>query len=205
MKPLSPLVIAAISLASGITSAEIKEIPPEEMTEAYIKDTTVIVRKQKPVEEGSDKTSVIKVSPLEQEFSEGTALQQQNPASSANLPQESLYLTEQRETELLNQQMYAIQGPGADPLKQVRDEALRTALNLQPGEEIDYDNLSFPSSIPSNVIPPIGTDVATSPDHFVISIPNNGNYNTNNYVTPGGEYEINITPDEITFRLNTPQ
>jgi len=43
--------------------AEIVEIPPEEMTEEYIKDTTVIVRKKAPVP-ANEKRTLIRVSAL---------------------------------------------------------------------------------------------------------------------------------------------
>ena len=59
-------------LAMPFANAEIVEIPAEEMTESYIKDTTVIIRKQAP-SEISKTRSVIRVSPIEDDFSEGEA------------------------------------------------------------------------------------------------------------------------------------
>ncbi|WP_420590858.1 hypothetical protein [Bacterioplanoides sp.] len=206
MKNFTMSLIAFSLFASTFTVAEIREIPPEEMTEAYIRDTTVIVRKQKPTDEQSNEANaVIRVSPLEQDFSEGEATASTTQNNEYSPLPEQQYLGEHHTMELLNQVAYSFRAPQADENKEVRDNALRAALNLQPGEAIDYDNLRFPSQIPDGVIPPLGTDVSTSPSQFVLSIPNTGNYTPKNYVTPGGEYQIDITPDRINFTINAPQ
>lgn len=202
---LSPLML----LVSHITLAEIKEIPPEEMTEAYIRDTTVIVRQQEISTDEEIKPSVIRVSPLEEGFSEGKDLARtQTELDRPNNRPDSQYLSEHHETELLNQQAYAFRAPSADPLQQSRSEALASAsveLEKLTGQKIDLNNPQFPTGIPTSITPPTGTTLSSAPGQFVISIPNNSNYPSRNYRTPGGEYEINITPDTIDLRLTPPQ
>lgn len=206
MKNLTTTLVGCSLLLNLTATAEIREIPPEEMTEAYIRDTTVIVRKQQPDPEHNNKiNAVIRVSPLEDDFSEGETTASATSANEYTPVAEQQYLGEHHSMELLNQVAYSFRAPLADENKEVRDNALRAALNLQPGEEIDYNNLRFPNQIPDGTIPPLGTGVNTSPSQFVLSIPNNGNYTPRNYATPGGEYQIDITPDRINFTLNAPQ
>ena len=206
MKKLIHSLIASSLPLSLCAVAEIREIPPEEMTEAYIRDTTVIVRKQQPSQGHNDKSNaVIRVSPIDQDYSEGEATASSASNTEYAVQPEHQYLGEHHTMELLNQVAYSFRAPEADENKEARDDALRAALNLQPGETIDYDSLRFPSQIPDGVIPPLGTDVSTSPSQFVLSIPNTNNYTPKNYVTPGGEYQIDITPDSISFTINTPQ
>lgn len=200
-------LFALLLLSPAFVLADIQEIPPEEMTEAYIKDTTVIVRKQEQAKStGNDKTT-IRVTPLEQGFSEGESLSQQTPANGpVDTPDD--YLSEHHETVLLQQSDYQFTAPGLDPLQLSREQALRSAsgeLQALNGETIDLNNPQFPSSIPSSINPPMGTDLSSTPGQFVISIPNNNNYANRSYTTPNGEYQIDITSDRIDFRLNIPQ
>lgn len=200
---LTLFAIGSVTSAQFI-QAEITEIPPEEMTEAYIKDTTVIIRKQKVQPQSKQNTSVIRVSPLEDDFSEGESTRAHVTAPATELPSEQRYLGEHHQAELLNQVAYSFRGPAADENKEIRDDALRAALNLQPGEPIDYNTLSFPSTIPTGVIAPLDTSVSTQPGSFVLSIPNTGNYAPTSFSTPGGEYDVNITPERINFGINVP-
>lgn len=48
---LAGAVLSLSIAASPLTFAEITEIPAEEMTESYIRDTTVIVRKKAPTQQ----------------------------------------------------------------------------------------------------------------------------------------------------------
>jgi len=194
-------------VASMATHADIEEISPEELTEAYIKDTTVIIRKQTADEVQNSQPAIIKVSPLQETFSEGETLSEQ-PAQSVIPEVSDNYLFERHEQELLNQSAYNFQAPVLDPHQNSREQALQSAsaeLQALTGETIDLNNPAFPTGIPDAIVPPIGTALSSSSGEFVISIPNNNAYPSRSYQTPNGEYQIDITPDRIDFRLSIPQ
>ena len=188
-----------------LAGAEIREIPAEEMTEAYISDTTVIVRKKQPQEDSSEqktKTSV-RVSPSQEAYREG-----ENTAAEHN--QSEILMTgdnraERTATELSSQQAYDFSVPDLDPQQAARDAYLRDILGLEAGTPIDYSNLQFPTSISTDITPPAGVGYDIAPGQFAISIPNAGNYPERRYATPGGEYQVDVTPSEIIFIINLPQ
>ena len=202
---LSVLTLASLSIS---VNADIREIPSEELTESYIENTTVIVRKQEKAETANEAKRVIKVSPLEDDFSEGEDLATRTKQPLDTLPANDEYLGERQSNALANQAIYNFQSPTLDPLQASRNEALQAAsieLQALTGETIDLANPTFPTQIPESIVPPIGTGISSSPGSFVFSIPNSNGYPSDNFSTPGGEYQINITPDTIDFQLNVPQ
>ncbi|UXD87618.1 hypothetical protein [Thalassolituus hydrocarboniclasticus] len=201
--PLS-LILPASILISASAQAEITEIPPEEMTEAYIKDTTVIVRRQpaaQKAENGQGDTS-LRVSPLDKPYSESDQLKGGTEVPSQIADQ---YLSEQRDNALLSQSTYDFQTPTLDPQQALREEYLRDVLGLEPGTPIDYNNLQFPTTITPDNPPPAGLGYVIAPGQFSISIPNSDNINAQTHQTPGGEYQVEVTPSEIIFTINLPQ
>lgn len=202
---LSALLGVALSPSAW---ADIREIPSEELTDSYIENTTVIIRKREAAQPSGDQKRVIKVSPLEDDFSEGEQLATQTQEPLDSLPISDEYLGERLNNELANQAIYNFQSPALDPLQASRNEALQAAsieLQALTGESIDLNNPAFPSLIPESIVPPIGAGISSSPGSFVFSIPNSNGYPSDSFSTPGGEYQINITPDRIDFQLNAPQ
>ncbi|MCD8524114.1 MAG: hypothetical protein LRY66_12825 [Saccharospirillaceae bacterium] len=201
--PLTLLLPVSI-LTSITTQAEITEIPAEEMTEAYIRDTTVIVRKQPAGQPAKDHQSdaSLRVSPLDQPYDESADLK-----GGSEVPAQIMdaYLAEQRNNALLNQNAFEFRSPSLDPQQALRDEYLRDVLGLEPGAPIDYSNLQFPTNITPDITPPAGIGHTIAPGQFAISIPNSDNINAQTHQTPGGEYRIDVTPSEIIFTINLPQ
>ncbi|WP_430462396.1 hypothetical protein ACQUQU_06295 [Thalassolituus sp. LLYu03] len=196
------LAATALLTAPGI-NAEIREIPAEEMTEAYIRDTTVIVRKKEGKDdEGQSRQRTVTIKPLEQGYNEGENLNSSQATGSGGVSSDS-YQAETIANELAVQSSYNF--TVVDPSQAQREETLRQVLGLEPGTPIDYNNLSFPTDVVTNTTPPAGVSSAITPGQFSISIPNSGNYQTQNFQTPGGEYQVNVTPSQITFTLNLPQ
>lgn len=195
---LTLLFAGTLLLLPGVTQAEIREIPAEEMTEAYIKDTTVIVRKKKTEESGSE--TEVKVKPLTDQFSEGESLNaSRNDSGSA---------ADNYQAEMINSDLAIRNSTGynaTDPLQAQREAYLRQVLGLDPGTPIDYNKLAFPTDISTDITPPPGIGSVITPGQFSISIPNNGSYQPQSIQTPGGEYQVNITPSNITFTLSLPQ
>lgn len=192
------LLFAGTLLLPGVTLAEIREIPAEEMTEAYIKDTTVIVRKKKTEENGTG--TEVKVKPLADQFSEGESLNANRSDSGG--------AADNYQAEMINNDLAIRNSTGydaTDPLQAQREAYLRQVLGLDPGAPIDYNKLAFPTNVSTDITPPAGIGSVITPGQFSISIPNNGNYQSQNIQTPGGEYQVNITPSNITFTLNLPQ
>ncbi|MEK9711056.1 MAG: hypothetical protein VW258_00665 [Thalassolituus sp.] len=196
-------ILVGAALLSPLAQAEIQEIPAEEMTESYIRDTTVIVRKQAPTVENTQRT-LIRVSPLEDDFSEGESVSD----STAEIRQ--MYeampgdMTAQTEYEFYRVNQVIPTTPEYDPDRYANDAKLREVLGLSPNEAIDYNNLS------NLALPTVGPDGETVPDgmtinpgSFQIVIPNTNGYPSESHLTPNGEASINVTPENITFQFNT--
>lgn len=193
----------SLLLASAASQAEITEIPPEEMTEAYIKDTTVIIREAEEDELKKIIRALITVFPIEENYSEGNSvaddtelsIQQQAFAQMSNVEQQQ-YLLEVA-------QQIAYQSPDLDPDRHANDEFLRQILNLDAGAPIDYENLQFPEglgAVSGNNI--IFTQQGGNSLQLVIQ--NANGYSPTSFSTPNGEFDVNITPDQINFSINIP-
>lgn len=196
------LTAMLLGLFTQLARTEIQEIPAEEMTEAYIRDTTVILQKMEESETESPETErVIRVSPLDDDFSEGKYLQEQSRLSPELATPDNQHLKEQNQIQLQRQSRFTFIPPRVDPHRASREEAVRSALGLTANQPVDLSRLSFPGS-PGDVTPPAGTNLTTSPRQFVISIPNINGHPARTFTAPGGEYQIDISPDKIDFKVN---
>lgn len=209
MNTVSNLIIltgsASLMLLSSISYAGIREIPPEEMTEAYIRDTTVIVPRQQTGQEQSGHS--IQIKPLDTlPATSGTAAPGDDSSARPDLtPLSDQYLSEQRNQSLQQQLNPQYQQPPFDPYQAQRDEYLRAILGLESGVPIDYSQLQFPTSAVPDIPPPAGIGHTIAPGQFSISIPNSSNYAPVTHQTPGGEYQVEVTPSDIIFTINLPQ
>lgn len=205
----SILLATALSLAAVNTvSADIQEISPEEMTETHIRDTTVIIKKQQPSQK-SPTTINVKVMPNEAGELDSMDDPNQNAVRRPDLtPLSDAYMSEQRERSLQQQQSNVNRLP-YDPSQIERQHNLNKIwkeFNLQGDIPTDYGNLTFPTTIdPSGGNIPAGTDLSIGKHDFSISIPNTNNYKPSTQQSPNGEYQINITNDNIKFIINLPQ
>ncbi len=209
MKKISLLATALLTaFFYSTTQAGIKEIPAEEMTESYIRDTTVLVPK---ASDSQPNNVQVKVDP--------------NPAPTAldSLPKDdgshaskpaigSSYAPEQREIQLhQSQQRTASQQPVFDPLQQSRDDNLRKVLRdnhidfasvgVPEVGPIDYSKLQYPTMNKSDLN---GNSVSSTPNQIIISVPNSG-YSFKEQQTPGGEYQIRIDNNQLQLIINRPK
>jgi|GEM_PF-7115263 len=115
------------------------------------------------------------------------------------------YISDTRSNRLNADQNYAYSAGAYDSQQQRRDEYIRHALHLETGAAIDYNNLRFPpTATPDNTMQ-AGTSYNIAPMKFSLSIPSNGNDTPESYVTPDGEYQVEVTDDKLTFTINLPQ
>jgi len=195
-------LIAAFTGAPAVM-AEIVEIPAEEMTESYIRDTTVIVRKKAPTQQ-NERRSVIRVSPLEDDFSEGESTSASTSIIREQFESIPYDMTAQTEYEFARVTQTVPATPNYDPDRYANDARLREVLGLDENAPIDYNNLQLNSFVLEEGTAVPG-NLAINPYSFEIVIPNSGNYPSESYSTPNGEADINVTPDEIRFQMNAPR
>lgn len=181
-------------------NAEIVEIPPEEMTESYIRDTTVIVRKKAPTQQ-NERRSLIRVSPLADDFSEGESISD----STVNLREEfesiPYDMTTQAEYEFARINQVTPTAPKYDPDRFANEARLRRAIGVNETTPINYENLSLSDALyPNDAAPP--SELAIFPDSFEIVIPNSSNLNAESFTSPGSKFEIDVTSNEIRLLVN---
>lgn len=189
------LLATALSTAS---QADITEIPAEELTEEYIRDTTVLVPVAQPAAPRTKVNARVRAS--EAPYSESDNAQQ----AIANdhgvlLPTD---MSEQTQLQLQYSLSRQFDNPALDPNLAQSEQFLRNALNLPSGQPIDLDSLSFPTNIIPDQNLSNGLGYLLTPGQLTISIPNNHQYPERNYSTPGGEYNINVTDQRIEFTLD---
>ena len=210
---LLALALSAAMFSAG-SLADIKEIPADEMTEAYIKDTTVIVPKQ---QSSQDKAAVnVKIAPNPAKGDSGMPADPNNAANKrpdleplldSNLAKHQEYS--------LQQQQSQVNVPNIDLLQKSRDDNLREVLTkygidfasvgVPATGPIDYSQLQFPNL---NMSSPSGTVSGSNngSNQFIITIPTNqANTNGPQNLTPGGEYQMQINNNQLQFIINKPQ
>src|SRR5690554_106203 len=119
------------------------------------------------------------------------------------IPLTDTYLSEQRERSLLQQQSN-VPSQLYDASRAERERNLNNIwqqFNLQGDIPNDYRDLTFPT----NVEMPAGSNMFMDANQFSISIPNTGDYRPSTQKTPNGEYQVDITPDNIKFIINLPK
>ncbi len=202
-----PQITALIAVMLSTTSlAGIREIPPEEMTEAYIRDNTVVIPRQNIDGQTGNTVQNIDIKPLD--TLPGQSSPQSGTDSTARpdlTPLTDQYLSEQRDQSLQQQLSPQYPATNFDPLRSQREEYLRAVLGLESGAPIDFSQLQFPTTAIPDTPPPAGIGHTIAPGQFTISIPNSSGYAPSSHQTPGGEYQINVTPSDIIFTINLPQ
>jgi hypothetical protein len=199
-------------LASTSAWSEISTLTPSELTDTYIKDTTVIVRPTQTTQEANEQIKVkLKVSPLEEtasllpQTSEGefsASLMNSELNSYTELNEQAALSTNLQPAVPLATTEFLTRPPSDAALNQIR-----TAYGLDRGAPVDLTSLSFlPTLLPDIDLPnPGNAQYSTTPDSFTIRIPNSGNFNSQNINSPNGEIGINVTPSHIEYTLNLPK
>lgn len=209
----SPLIFL---LTSTVAWSEISSLSQEELTDTYIKDTTVIVRPQKEqVTTASDVRINLKVSPLEKATQ--LAPQENTEALSAINPELNSY-TELNEQAALSVNLapqaplpttkFLLPSASEDALALIRQE-YNGAYGIEEGTPIDLTSLGFLPTLPQeqsfqNGLP-AGTALSADDSSFTLRIPNLGNFNSQNFATPNGEVGVNVTPSHIEYTVNLPR
>src|SRR5690606_35438908 len=200
-------LFSSACLLAAPAIADIKEIPPEEMTEAYIRDTTVVVPQQPKSSSANNVT--VKVTPLENIPGNDNIGPGDDRSARPDLtPAAEQYLSEQRDRQLQQQQQPGFTQPQpTDANIAAREAYLRDLLGLKAGQPIDYSNLQFPVPAPADMPPvPAGLNgYNLTADQFSIRIPNTNNHPALTQQTPGGEMKVDVTPSDIIFTINLPQ
>lgn len=207
-KPLCFLSASLLSL-SFISPAwsDIESLSQEELTDTYIKDTTVLVKNQQAKPEPVASTTVnLKVSPIEQEAQvlPQDPIHKGQPFSNELLSYDYL----NQNTALANGEIPQIEFalPLQDPNAIRRDETLRAKYNLSPNEPIDYASLvgretafNVTGAATNNSAGGLGSFDGSS---ITITIPNLNGANTQNHSSPNGEISVDVTPSQISYTLN---
>lgn len=201
--------IPLLLLANSITWAEISSLSPEELTDTYIKDTTIIVRQQKTEEESTSAAVKLKITPLEQ----ATQLLPQDQTHSISAISHELTTYDALNNQRALDNNLAPQLPLATteflkaPVSEATLDLIRQNYGLAPGEVVDLTALPFLTNItpanPGDI--PVGSSYVSKANSFTIRIPNVGNYNTQQINSPNGEIGVNVTPTHIEYTLNLPK
>lgn len=198
-KTTSLALLAALT-ACNLTHAEIVEIPPEEMTEEYIRDTTILVPGKTTQTKDNKKLMVVRVSPIEDDYQDADALP--NDLALISLSDELTYEDQTTQQQfILNSQTAQVPDGSFDPNRAANEDFLRRILGLADGAPIDYDNLQF---VGNGLTSANGSNLLVSPNQFQLIIQNSGQYPTESFTTPNGEIGIEITPNNINIQVNLP-
>ncbi len=216
MKKMPPLsakcTLPLLLLVNTVAWGEISSLSSEELTDTYIKDTTIIVRQQKPQEVSSSIPVKLKVTPLEQATQ---VLPEDQSGSLASVSHELSTYDDLNNFRALDNNLAPplpiastifLKDPASETALQLIREKYGNKQNVYDGQPIDLATLRFldtvlpsnPQEIPSNI------GYQTTPNSFTIRIPNSGNFNTQQISSPNGEIGVNITPDNIEYTLNLP-
>lgn len=197
-------------LTSTLSWSEISSLTASELTDTYIKDTTVIVRPTQAPRESVEKVRVkLKVSPID----EATQIRPHDDERNlAAISEELNSYTELNERAALSTSLqttlpittteFLTPPPSNNVLDQVR-----AAYGLDSSAPVDLTTLPFLSNLTPRLglSNPSNATYSTSPDSFTIRIPNTGNFNTQNIASPNGEIGVNVTPSHIEYTLNLPR
>lgn len=197
-------------LVSSVVLAEISTLTSEELTDTYIKDTTVIVRQQ---EKKTPKTTIpvsLKVTPLEKA---AQVLPEDQTHSTSSISHELSTYDDLNNLSALDRNSqgplptatteFLKSPPSLTLLKQIQDayglEKLPTDLSSLGFNENMANNISIQSNLPQN------TGFSADDNSMTFTIPNLGNYNTQQIQSPNGEIAVNVNPSQIQYIINLPK
>ena len=191
-------------LASSFTWAEISSLTSEELTDTYIKDTTVIVRQPKQEAPDTKIPVKLKVTPLEQ--------------TAQVLPQDQTHTVLSTYDDLNN--FRALDNDLQVSLPTATTEFLKAPNSLALLQQIqtaygldelptDLSTLGFNANMANDIsiqsALPDQTGFAADSQSMTFTIPNNGNFNSQQIQSPNGEIAVNVTPTQIQYTINLPK
>lgn len=200
-------------LGSEAAFAEISTLTQEELTDTYIKDTTVIVRPKKMREVTTTIPVTLKVTPLEQT----TQSVPEDQTSTTSTISHELSTYDDLNNQWALENSIAPQLPPTTtefitlPASEEALELIRSNYGSQQGvidgKPIDLTTLPFlPNLQPANQGNiPAGSSYQTTDSSFTINIPNAGNIRSQQVASPNGEIGVNITPSNIEYTINLPR
>ena len=198
-------------LASSLTWAEISSLTSEELTDTYIKDTTVIVRQPKQAEPSTKLPVKLKVTPLEQAAQVLPEDQTHRVSSISN--ELSTYddlnsfraLDNDIQAPLPSTSVDFLKAPLSDDLINLFKNQGFTGVNTPA----DLANQKFSKNLAGNLIvdswPDDTRPLTANEESFTITIPNLGNFNSQQIQSPNGEIAVNVTPTQIQYTVNLPK
>ncbi len=199
-------------LASSCTWAEISSLTSEELTDTYIKDTTVIVRQPKEEEAQNPAIPVkLKVTPLEQATQ---VLPQDQTHSVSSISNElSTYDDLNNFRALDNDIQTPLPTSTTEFLKAPTSLALLQQIQTQYGLEdlpTDLSTLGFNTALANGELiqsrlPELGSGFSADEQSMTFTIPNLGNFNSQQIQSPNGEIGVNVTPTQIQYTINIPK
>lgn len=202
----SPLLLI---LSSTLAWSEISTLTASELTDTYIKDTTVIVRPEQVNQDVTEKVRVkLKVSPIEETIQIRPSDDERHLSAISEELNSYTELSQQAELSANLQLLTAIPTSNflAPPPSEEAINKIRAAYGIDHDEPIDLTNLSFiDNQIPTDLNYREHGTYSTTPNSFTITIPNTGNFNSQNIASPNGEIGVNVTPSHIEYTLNLPK
>lgn len=204
------LLFISSLLVSSVVLAEISTLTSEELTDTYIKDTTVIVRQQdKKIPKKTIPVS-LKVTPIEKA---AQILPEDQTLNTSSISHElSTYddlnnlsaLDRNTQTPIPATTTEFLRSPTSLPLlKQIQDayglDKLPSDLTTLGFNQNMANNISIQSQLPSN------TGFAADDRSMTFTIPNLGNFNTQQIQSPNGEISVNVNPSQIQYIINLPK
>ncbi len=197
-------------LASSFTWAEISSLTSEELTDTYIKDTTVIVRQPKQEAPNTKIPVKLKVTPLEQA---AQVLPQDQTHTVSSISNElSTYDDLNNFRALDNDLQVSLPTATTEFLKAPNSLALLQQIQTAYGlDELptDLSTLGFNANMANDIsiqsALPDQAGFAADSQSMTFTIPNNGNFNSQQIQSPNGEIAVNVTPTQIQYTINLPK
>lgn len=192
--------------------AEISSLTAEELTDTYIKDTTVIVRQPKKEVPKVNIPVSLRITPLEQQTQILPQDQIQSASTTAANPGIHSYDDLNNFRALDNNLQLALPSSTGQLIQEPKSAALLQQIQDKYGLDslpTDLTTLGFNSNMANDISIqsqlPSGTQFSADDRSMTFSIPNLGNFNSQQIKSPNGEIGVNVTPSQIQYTINLPK
>lgn len=198
------ILTTVLFLVSSLTYAEITEIPAEQLTDSYIRDTTIIVeqKKEEPAKQQEQLKDDLHIQVKPQSYSSAQQKEQSSlPAiTSPNTDLERGVKPIQSNVEyrFLKQQQAIVY----DHESATREQKLRKKFNIPYNQPIDFANINLPVSENGKYNLGPGKSYNVGAKSLEIRIPNTKGYNQQSFSSPDGVYDVEVTPSDLIFKFN---
>lgn len=198
-------LIIGCFLISNYTYAELTEIPPEKLTNSYIKDTTIIVEQKKPEPETAQEMLKddlhIEVSP--QSYSSAKQTEQKTLPKIANNPEMDLQQHfKPVDSPVLYQFLKQQQTKSYDPQAQSTEKKLRKQFNIPYNQPIDFANINLPTSENGKYNLGASKGYSVGKKSLEIRIPNTSGYKAQTIQSADNTFSVEVTASDLIFKFN---